>query len=768
MNSLLLKCLTGLFFVSIFSIGNPNYSVAQKEEDTTWVNAHDETHWYTYGAYDSWAEFPSKDNSYRKIMLEYTLGCPGTDSVSECSQWDYTTKIEAMLPTGTYDSNVVPAPNFRVDGDTVSTIYYNTDPTYINVYDDENNSTDSVKADSFKITLFNDSQNPLQATDSMYVYPGNYYRYEFNSNGDTIGSKKVGYEKVKNLSLDTVYEKYEVKEGIELARASTPYAGNKEHGWYHTWRYDVTEYAPILHDSVEIRAFYRGPRNGFTVSVDFAFIEGTPPREPKRVMNLWKSPANGWIYGDSDQPISDHLKTRNIDLNQDEKNYMIRVVPNGHGFGPQAENCAEFCQKNYYIDINKTERFKQLIWRDDCGMTPIYPQTGTWIYSRSNWCPGTPVTRFDHEATPYIDPGSSFTVDMAFDPYTFLYENANTTPKWVLDVQLITFGEKNFENDASLNKIIAPNTNENFKRYNPICKNPLVVIRNKGSKPLTSVDIDYGGINAPDTLKGSYTWEGNLEFGELDTVALPGTDKYGGLYVNSERFNVDLSNPNGKEDENPNNDHKTVSYEKPPELPEKFIFEIQSDAPKETSWKITDKWGNTIQTSKPYTEANKLYRDTISLEPGCYEMLINDSENDGVNFFCQSSNASNSGCGTIKLRNHDNQFSLVNLQDNFGDRLSIHFTVGHVLDVEESNFSPHLNVYPNPAQSKLNLEGSFTKGGDFEVEVTSIMGQQVMAKTFDNYSNQEVQLNIGELKAGIYLIKAQIGDKKVIKRFVKQ
>ena len=70
--------------------------------DTTLVSAHQKADMTWYGSYDAWGDFPDGNTSYSKILLRYTMGC----ATGGCSDWDYTTQIQLMIPTGVMDSNV--------------------------------------------------------------------------------------------------------------------------------------------------------------------------------------------------------------------------------------------------------------------------------------------------------------------------------------------------------------------------------------------------------------------------------------------------------------------------------------------------------------------------------------------------------------------------------------------------------------------------------------------------------------------------------------
>src|SRR5690606_38021678 len=89
----------------------------------------------------------------------------------------------------------------------------------------------------------------------------------------------------------------------------------------------------------------------------------------------------------------------------------MRVLITGHGMDAPG-NCAEFCKKWYRFKVDGSQVAQQDIWRDDCGSNFLYPQSGTWIYNRSNWCPGDLVRLISHKVPSSITPGQDFNVDL--------------------------------------------------------------------------------------------------------------------------------------------------------------------------------------------------------------------------------------------------------------------------------------------------------------------------------------------------------------------
>ena len=178
------------------------------------------------------------------------------------------------------------------------------------------------------------------------------------------------------------------------------------------------------------------------------------------IQNLWRG---SWGYSDGPTFNSTHLLPVDVDLSPNAINSKLRITPSGHGFDNNV-NCAEFCIRDYTVDINGAHVFTQAMWRDDCGLNPIYPQGGTWIYDRANWCPGGKAWAYEHELTSYVTPGSTVNFDMDIEEYTW---TGNQAPSYIIDAQLVTYGSPNFTHDAAILDIIAPNNHEEHGRRNP-------------------------------------------------------------------------------------------------------------------------------------------------------------------------------------------------------------------------------------------------------------------------------------------------------------
>jgi hypothetical protein len=123
---------------------------------------------------------------------------------------------------------------------------------------------------------------------------------------------------------------FEINDRYELARYITPYGNglNLGSGWL--WKYDVSDYEPLLHDTVHLNA------GNWQELLDLSFdiIKGTPPRNVHDVKNIWTGDI-GWTSNTENE-----LNERQVLIPSDAMNSRLKVRLTGHG--SDQGNCAEF------------------------------------------------------------------------------------------------------------------------------------------------------------------------------------------------------------------------------------------------------------------------------------------------------------------------------------------------------------------------------------------------------------------------------------------
>src|SRR5207249_3388371 len=98
---------------------------------------------------------------------------------------------------------------------------------------------------------------------------------------------------------------------------------------------------------------YSGYSGGFTANVKFAFIEGTPARNVLNLKHLWN---NYYTYGNSADPISNHVLPYSLTVPDSAKFSEMKFTVTGHG-ADGTDNCCEFSNSNnwhsYSVMVNR-------------------------------------------------------------------------------------------------------------------------------------------------------------------------------------------------------------------------------------------------------------------------------------------------------------------------------------------------------------------------------------------------------------------------------
>lgn len=117
--------------------------------------------------------FPDNDDTYRKILLYYTLKCdPSTESDEWfCGEWDVITSNFLYLPTGRMDSTAKEHPEYKIGSVSPDIIEYTSIPVN-NIYQKE------LTAIVYDDTL-SENEFELGTKNSDFTLPANSYRSQF-------------------------------------------------------------------------------------------------------------------------------------------------------------------------------------------------------------------------------------------------------------------------------------------------------------------------------------------------------------------------------------------------------------------------------------------------------------------------------------------------------------------------------------------------------------------------------------------------------------
>lgn len=611
---------------------------------------------------------------------------------------------------------------------------------------DSSFSIDSVAKMPIQIVSYTDSiNNPGVVTATETVWPMYYNQYVYNAQGVAIDSTLVTPDATKRIAYYNWYKKFPQVIKYELAKYITPYGNGLSLGDGFTWTFDMSDYRTLLVDSVHLS----GGNHEELLDVKFLIIKGTPPRDVLGIQNLWNDHP---VYGVAGDPIENHLKPMTVSIPTAAKNTRWKSRVTGHGMDAP-ENCAEFCAKKHYYKVNGTQRYEQLVWRDNCDLNPLYPQGGTWVYDRANWCPGAEVETYDFELTPYVTPGTSVVLDHDVQPYV------SQGPWNSFDIadQIVYYSAPNFALDAAVEDVLAPSANHMWKRYNPICANPVIRIKNTGSTTLTSLKITYGITGATPSV---YNWTGSLAFLQTAEITL-GQFNWSGT---ASDFTVTVSAPNGGTDMYAANNTFKSAFAYPPSMPSKFVIFFKTNSrPDENQYTVKNAAG-TVILSKSGLNPNTLYIDTVSVPAGCYTFEMTDAGEDGLKWWANTGQ----GEGSVQFRTVNPPSVIKTFNPDFGGQIYQQFTVGLASGINDYIFTDKttLGIYPNPSDGHVSINIAFNQRNSGSIEVVDVLGKKVYDYSFTNLTAESVEADLSHLQNGTYFVTLRSGTDLVTKKLV--
>lgn len=547
---------------------------------------------------------------------------------------------------------------------------------------------------------------------------------------------------------------------IELGRLITPYAQNANPStpadWTRRYTFDVTDYYPLLKNNATVRLFYYGYSGGFTADVKFHFVEGTPARNVTGIQTLWR--GDYW-YGKASDPIDNNVTAKPFTAPAGTVSSDLKVTITGHGMDA-AQNCAEFCPKNYYVKADGSLVKTQLIWRDNCGENEVFPQGGTWIYDRANWCPGDQVGVLSH-TIPGLVASATRSIDLDFDPYTSAPGGNGLNGDYMLTGTMISYGNFNKQTDAEILDVIAPNKHEQYTRSNSACGQPKIKVQNNGANTITSLKIKYG-VDSTGTTPSQYTWNGTLAPLQMTEIELPLDNSVRDAGGTNKLFTAQILQVNNGADADPTNDTMRVYFDAAPRWVSNIAIQLKTNnLGNDNKWELLNDAG-AIVASRQGQAANTIYRDTLNLAPGCYKLKVYDDGCDGLKWWANAAQ----GTGTFAVTNAANRFPITVPKyygGDFGCGFEQQFVVAGAQGVEDvRNQALELGCFPNPAHQQLTvaLQGAPLQG---QVEIADLTGKVLFAA---RVSGNELQVNTKTWPSGLYLVKyvhQPTGEKKVMK-----
>ncbi|WP_299098055.1 immunoglobulin-like domain-containing protein [uncultured Winogradskyella sp.] len=183
--------------------------------------------------------------------------------------------------------------------------------------------------------------------------------------------------------------------------------------------------------------------------------------------------------------------------------------------------------------------------------------------------------------------------------------------------------------------------------------------------------------------------------------------------------------------------------------------------PEETAWSVVDASGSTVASGGTYgsqADGSTLTIDVGCLDVGCYDFVITDTYGDGI--CCSYGNGSysltNSDTGSVLASggsftsSETTNFCIGSSSSNFGLNAS----------VIAENPAQYFKVHPNPVKESLTIDLVGYEAQTYEI--LNMLGQ-IVAK--GRYSST---IDVSKFENGVYILQLNIGEKKQLKRFIKE
>ena len=587
---------------------------------------------------------------------------------------------------------------------------------------------------------------------SLYYWQAG-MQYIYNENGDLIDSVFVPADGTLNIGELVHYTKHPAK--YEILSLVTPYGNGLSLGADgKTFTFDVTDFGPILRGKKRM-SIEMGGQWQEELDIKFHFIEGTPIREVLDIQNIWRFQRGGYGAIQND----DVFEPRSVHLNQDAHHYKIRSSITGHG-----QN-GEFQPRNHYIDLDGgAQDFVYRVWKE-CSTIPIYPQGGTWIFDRAGWCPGDPTLLFEHDITDLVSQGGTVEIDYGVNgPHM---DQAN----YLVSNQLVSYGPIRHSIDVAIHDIVRPSMRVEWERENPSCNEPTIIIKNQGSERLTAVEIEYGVMGGPLT---SHNWQGDLAFGEEETIVLPIlSDDFWKASVNEEgQFLARVITANNVQDENSDNDRLISPFTLPTLLPGPLQFEFATNnRGNETSYQLKNQSGDVLFEGSGFDNNTKYVID-LDLAPGCYSLEFNDSGDDGLYYWYWEQTGQSRGAGYLRFNRVINgrSIGIKGFEREFGRFVHFDFGVESITSSREARVLRQLSIDPNPSDGNFNLNFYSEQNGNLNIVVTNTMGQVIMDRSYDVPSGSSLNepIDLTGFTNGVYLVRLTQNDRTTTRTLIKQ
>jgi hypothetical protein len=240
-------------------------------------------------------------------------------------------------------------------------------------------------------------------------------------------------------------------------------------------------------------------------------------------------------------------------------------------------------------------------------------------------------------------------------------------------------------------------------------------------------------------------------------------------YNSNQTFTAWVADVNGiiGEDEYNQNSLKSTKFDAPERIDGSFfIWLTTNNKASENKYRLVDHAGNILFQRDVLTNQTQ-YKDTFNLAPGCYSIIIEDSDDDGLGFW-YSSQVEGETTGQMRLRQVGGSY-IEFFPADFGSYHRYDFSVGFTLDVKEEDLAHEIAIYPNPTNRMTTVEVSGSVYNDASIELYDLSGRKLMQEKMNaTQFFAESFLDLSSMNAGTYLVRIITNQRVYTKELIKQ
>jgi hypothetical protein len=294
-----------------------------------------------------------------------------------------------------------------------------------------------------------------------------------------------------------------------------------------------------------------------------------------------------------------------------------------------------------------------------------------------------------------------------------------------------------------------------------------VILQNTGKLPLTSCKI-YCWITEGNNIE--IDWTGNLGFLEDTMIEIPVANyDFWTDYNSTKTFTAVVKNVNGisGEDEYPRNSRKSTKFDAAERIDGPFfVWLTTNNKANENRYRLIDHAG-TVLFERNQLDNQTQYKDTFDLQPGCYSIIVEDSDNDGLAFW-YSSQVEGETSGNMKIRKVGGSY-IEFFPSDFGSYHRYDFSVGFTLGLNEMELAHTISIFPNPSNGMTTIEVEGAVNNDASLEIYDVMGRKVWAEKMNATSSfAESFIDVSDFNSGLYVVKITTNQRVYTKELLKQ